>query len=51
MHIVTDGDSSTRYEESVLEVSVNDAVVVEVVDGIEDGPYDGDSAVLGKLAL
>jgi len=36
---------------SVLEVSVDDAVAVEVVDGIENGADDDDSVVLCKLAL
>ena len=30
---------------SVLEVSVDDAAVVEVVDGIEDGADDSDGVV------
>jgi len=36
---------------SVLEVSVDDAVTVEVVDGIENRADNSNSVVLGKLAL
>jgi len=35
----------------MLEVSVEDAMVVEVVDGVEDRADDRDSVVLGRLAL
>ena len=38
-------------EESTLEVLVDDAMVVEVVDSIEDGISDAGRVVLGKLAL
>jgi len=32
-------------KESVLEVSIDDAALVEVVDGIEDGTDDSDGVV------
>ena len=40
-------------EESILQVLVDDAIVVKVVDNIEDraDDDDGDRIVLGKLAL
>jgi len=38
-------------EESVLEISVDDVVLMEAVDGIEDRADDSDGVVLGKLAL
>ena len=38
-------------EESILQVLVDDAIVVEVVDNIEDGADGGDHIVFGKLTL
>ena len=37
-------------EEGALEVAVDDAAVVEVVDGTEDGADDGGGVVLGEPA-
>jgi len=36
---------------SVLEVSVDDAVAVKVIDGIKDGPCDNDSVVLCEFSF
>jgi len=38
-------------EESTLEVLLDDATVVEVVDSIEDGISDAGRVILGKIAL
>jgi len=40
-----------QTKSSVLEVSVDDPVAVEVVDGIENRADDNNSVVPGKLAL
>ena len=46
------GEKTERgRKSSVLEVSVDDAVAIEVVDGIENRADDNNSIVLGKLAL
>ena len=48
------GEKTERERErksSVLEVSVDDPVAVEVVDGIENRADDNNSIVLCKLAL
>jgi len=46
------GEKTQRERKSsVLEVSVDDAVAVKVVDGIENRADDNNSVVLGKLAL
>ena len=46
-----EGVRGREGEESTLEVLVDDAMVVEVVDSIEDGISDAGRVVLGKLAL
>jgi len=46
------GEKTERERKSsVLEVSVDDAVAIEVVDGIENRADDNNSVVLCKLAL
>ena len=39
-----------RREKGTLEISVDNSVVVEIVNGTEDGADDGGSIVLGKPA-
>jgi len=45
------GEKTERRESSILEVSVDDAVAVKVVDYIKDGLYDNHRIMLGKVAL
>jgi len=46
------GEKTERERKSsVLEVSVDDAVAVKVVNGIENGADDDDNIVLDRLAF